>query len=829
MIPHITRGGDTRGLIGYLVGPGIANEHANQHVVSGSFDLVGWVETHDIHSAEAIRDMAAGIDAYMTDLDVVRPKGTYLKVDMRTGEKTRMVDASNHVWHCSLSLSPKEPAQSDERWAQIATEFMTEMGFETPTDPTRQCQWIAIRHGFSKNGGDHIHIAANIIRANGDEWNEWNDRYRAQRTCNLLEHKFGLKIVESREANRAAQWSSHKDHAKAEMRSDKLTDTQRIEVGLRAAAASSDNEVQFLAQSRSLGIRLRPWYGQGSTEKVVGYLASLDGTKWVSAPRIASDLQLERLRDGWTRSHDIDTKASESWKLSWGRHTATNGAPLDAFWNDTPPSEHDVKVWFAHADRTDPDAVASYTHHCANIFAAAQVGVGREGPAADVFAQASRQVGIGAQTKWRPRPQAMPGGMYLMARSLVGSMRPGKTRAQAAQVVYALAAYAEEVIALYEDIAQYNTAARMREACQGVFTMRTEFEQILPRPSYTPDYDRNKAPEISRETPATTTAVMERPSREEYQHATPESAPANGHDEPRDIPYVGPNHIEFDHDYDVEEERPLTDLEVYEASIGMRMSLAQSHDMVDKARRETTITPTRDYAQIRHKWDNLPTDMQVYTQHTTHEGKNHHQAHELIDQLRHDNQVRPSMEYARLRGSYDTKIALYQDAIMTRRVDHYGPEHAQWIEAARRRLAQEDVTIPTSPVSEEPSPARHHEDTATFTPRATTSPWSAPMSPAERESMTNAIGENLWWISGRQGEASTYAQQVAEANLGDEDLRNAHAATQMQAWQAIHSPSAASHARIRQATGDYGVFVEDEAAHDYTEDEHLSHEAGYEH
>lgn len=33
------------------------------------------------------------------------------------------------MWHCSLSLRAEEGDLSDERWAEIANDFMDEMGF----------------------------------------------------------------------------------------------------------------------------------------------------------------------------------------------------------------------------------------------------------------------------------------------------------------------------------------------------------------------------------------------------------------------------------------------------------------------------------------------------------------------------------------------------------------------------------------------------------------------------------------------------------------------------------------------------------------------------
>ena len=124
------------------------------------------------------------------------------KIDEKTGEPgVREViegPVADHVWHCSLSLSPEEAAQGDERWQQIARDFADRMGF-TGADGKAPCRWVAIHHGSAKNGGDHIHIAVNIIREDGTKWSKWQDMVKASAACNKLEHKFGLEVIESRE------------------------------------------------------------------------------------------------------------------------------------------------------------------------------------------------------------------------------------------------------------------------------------------------------------------------------------------------------------------------------------------------------------------------------------------------------------------------------------------------------------------------------------------------------------------------------------------------------------------------------------------------------
>lgn len=78
-----------------------------------------------------------------------------------------------HVWHCSLSIREGEGDLTDENWANIANDFMDHMGF-TEASGKALCRGVAIRHGHSKIGNDHIHIAASLVREHGTKWDSWD-------------------------------------------------------------------------------------------------------------------------------------------------------------------------------------------------------------------------------------------------------------------------------------------------------------------------------------------------------------------------------------------------------------------------------------------------------------------------------------------------------------------------------------------------------------------------------------------------------------------------------------------------------------------------------
>lgn len=86
----------------------------------------------------------------------------------------------------SLSLRAEEGDLTDQKWGEIAQDFMDEMGF-TEASGRAPAQWVAIRHGHSKAGNDHIHIAASMVREDGTKWGSWRDFLRAQKVVRELE------------------------------------------------------------------------------------------------------------------------------------------------------------------------------------------------------------------------------------------------------------------------------------------------------------------------------------------------------------------------------------------------------------------------------------------------------------------------------------------------------------------------------------------------------------------------------------------------------------------------------------------------------------------
>jgi len=321
VIPNVNKGGDMRGLIRYLVSEGRENEHTNPHVIGGDSHLVHW------HGAEQLNAAAAGeISDYLEEPRKVY--GTEMRaqvkaVDPQTGERVVMGYRDQNVWHCSLSLPADERTVSDDEWSNIASDFMDRMDF-TEASGKAPARWVAIHHGESKNGNDHIHIAASMVREDGTKWaGRYGDYREAQSACRDLEVKYGLSVVAGREAGLGTRGELPAERAQADRAG--LSNTAPVELGhrIRSAAAASTSEAEWIRRVRRSGVVVKPYYAKGSTDVVAGYKAALkpeaynDKLVFYGGGRLGKDLSLPRIRESFGEPSVSDaTEASAEWSAA---------------------------------------------------------------------------------------------------------------------------------------------------------------------------------------------------------------------------------------------------------------------------------------------------------------------------------------------------------------------------------------------------------------------------------------------------------------------------------------------------------------------------------
>jgi hypothetical protein len=329
VIPNVTRGGRTHGVLAYLVGKGKREEHTDPHLVAGAPEAVRMAEGRLLERGDAV--------ALARFLDEPREQfGTRVTIAERDGNGKVIGARDAHVWHCSLALHPDESDLPDERWAEICQEFVVEMRF-AGEHAEAECRWVAIRHGRSAGGSDHAHLVVALVAEDGSKASVHNDRPRAQKACREIEQRFGLRRLEARERGTgsrgikpgeqradARRLRDHGERGEHPERGSRHT-LERI---VRACATASRTESEFVRALREHGLQVRPRYAPGGTDRVVGYSVRLPGTGegrdrmvWYGGGRLAKDLTLPALRRSWGQDGDGAKRALAEWN-AW-----TAGAP----------------------------------------------------------------------------------------------------------------------------------------------------------------------------------------------------------------------------------------------------------------------------------------------------------------------------------------------------------------------------------------------------------------------------------------------------------------------------------------------------------------------
>ena len=347
MMPNITRGSNPKGLLRYLFGKGRHNEHRDQHLVGASRDMQEGFGC-DRRPAKSFADLADMFDRRYRDR---LADGKPCPPDRRGKNNPEHRDGLDRVWHCSLAIRAGEGILTDAQWDSIVRDFLQRMGM---TDEEGEgVTWVAVRHGLSRNGNDHVHIVVQLAKDNG--WiNPFNDRRKAQRACRAMERErpelVELGAVLDRDHIRYsyqqwrewAEWKARQDHQGPtpweELSRDQrsvlcarvMADTMpRYAIGriVRACAKASHSEDEFIRRVRREGLsidpRLRKGVGKGSfTDRgqVVGYTVtwrSADG--WherLSATDLGPDMRLRELRKHWSDNPNDSNLAVAEWRAA---------------------------------------------------------------------------------------------------------------------------------------------------------------------------------------------------------------------------------------------------------------------------------------------------------------------------------------------------------------------------------------------------------------------------------------------------------------------------------------------------------------------------------
>ena len=105
--------------------------------------------------------------------------------DMRGKDNPEREHGRKRVWHCSLAIKAGQGILTDQEWESVIRDYLMRMNI-IDGDGDQGVTWLAVRHGLSANGNDHVHIMVQL--AADDGWiNPYHDRINAQRSCRRME------------------------------------------------------------------------------------------------------------------------------------------------------------------------------------------------------------------------------------------------------------------------------------------------------------------------------------------------------------------------------------------------------------------------------------------------------------------------------------------------------------------------------------------------------------------------------------------------------------------------------------------------------------------
>lgn len=255
-------GRDVGGLMRYLYGAGKKDEHTDQHLV-GSWD----------------RDPARHEPPVFVKAD----GSTRISVAGLAGELTDPVSAAvgmsitdPHVYHLVLSTKGGVDRDlSDDEWATIAADMMDVAGIAPAGDPLG-CRWVAVRHGKSVEGNDHVHVVATLARQDGTKPRIWGD-YQALRLCGQKwERELGLTMTA--DGDHTARISPPQGEREKEAR-EGITTPRRVVLARKvadAASAGTDDE-SFFANLKSVGLMVNKRMSTTNPGEVTGFSVGLPG------------------------------------------------------------------------------------------------------------------------------------------------------------------------------------------------------------------------------------------------------------------------------------------------------------------------------------------------------------------------------------------------------------------------------------------------------------------------------------------------------------------------------------------------------------------------
>ena len=339
MIGKVDRGWDAPGLVSYLMGPGKANEHTRPTVIAAWHNDSGALQPSmvgdgdfDFHPAE-LAELRAHVQAPAAAVGLPR---------RQPEEGSPGYTKHGYVWHASIAIPAVDGALDHDTWAQIARDVMERTGIAAADDPGG-CRWIAVHHGASAEGNDHIHIAATLVRQDtGKRVHPRNDFVHLRTVLREWEDRLGITVTaqNARDADRPATRGEQEKAARRAEEPNRFvpprTDpTETVRGQLRQAvaetAATSTDSEGFLAGLRERGLLVHLHHDRAGV--IDGYAVAMPDDRnrsgqpiFYGGGKLARDLSWPKLAAEFTRHGGVpvaERPAQQSWTFA---ATQLNGA-----------------------------------------------------------------------------------------------------------------------------------------------------------------------------------------------------------------------------------------------------------------------------------------------------------------------------------------------------------------------------------------------------------------------------------------------------------------------------------------------------------------------
>lgn len=525
MIDKIGRGWDAPGLVSYLMGPGRTNEHTRPTVIASWQSDPGALQPAQIGPDDFDFD-PAGMAALRAHVQAPADAAGLPRRQPAEGEPG--FTKHGYVWHCSIALPAADGALTHEQWGQIAAQVMDRTGIAPANDPGG-CRWIAVHHGTSAQGNDHIHIAATLVRQDtGKRFYPKNDFHVVRTVSKEWERRLGLTETgqgdrsADRAATRGEQEKTTRQRVAGRLRDRPRTDSAesvrgRLRQSVAETAATAGSPDEFLAGLRDHGmlVHLR----RDGAGAVSGYaVADPEFTTKAGKPvfygggKLASDLSWPKIAAGLARhGGSLPERPAEkiTWDLTSQKLREAAGAVVlarselrstgdDRVRGDIAVAGQRLMVAYSRVtDGTHPEpgrprtAAVWHGHRSAR---AARPGTPQTGPAAaaaDALNDAARN---------------------LLALRMVAERGP--SRSASIELAVALAGLMLEIAAWHEQRHQPNAASAARSSAHHV---RAGAPQTLTPAAPAPDLRTDTVPR--------TPSVATRPGLPQHQGRSPQPPP----------------------------------------------------------------------------------------------------------------------------------------------------------------------------------------------------------------------------------------------------------------------------------------------------------------